>query len=159
MLSARTTLGLVLDALDRLLAPFLPFATEEAWQWMHQGEGSVHRTSWPRSEDYRAAAQGQDPDLLTWAGRALASLRRIKSEAKVSMKTPILSASLSVAPEGLETVKAALDDIAEAGRVTGDLDLVEEAAGPESPGATDDEYGIRVTASQLGEPPAKRPHK
>ncbi|WP_416517272.1 valine--tRNA ligase [Bifidobacterium asteroides] len=159
VLSARTTLGLVLDALDRLLAPFLPFATEEAWQWMHQGDGSVHRSSWPRSESYRAAAQGQDPALLAWAGMALASLRRIKSEAKVSMKTPILSASLSVAPEGLEAVKAALDDIAEAGRVTGDLDLVEEAPQPEATEAGEDESGIRVTASQLGEPPAKKPRK
>ena len=96
---------------------------------------------------------------MTWAGTALASLRRIKSEAKVSMKTPILSASLSVAPEGLEAVKAALDDIAEAGRVTGDLNLVEETTQPETEGAGEDEAGIRVTASQLGEPPAKKPRK
>ena len=159
VLSARTTLGLVLDALDRLLAPFLPFASEEVWQWMHQGEGSVHRAPWPQAEAYREAAQGQDPELLTWAGKALASLRRIKSEAKVSMKTPILSASLSVAPEGLEAVKAALDDIAEAGKVTGDLDLVEETAQSEATGAGEDEAGIRVTTSQLGEPPAKKPRK
>ena len=159
VLSARTTLGLVLDALDRLLAPFLPFATEEAWQWMHQGDGSVHRASWPHPETYLAAAQGQDPALLAWAGSALASLRRIKSEAKVSMRTPILSASLSVAPEGLEAVKNALEDIAEAGRVTGNLKLAEEANQPEGTGSAEDETGIRVTASQLGEPPAKKPRK
>jgi len=75
------------------------------------------------------------------------------------MKTPILSASLSVAPEGLEAVKAALDDIAEAGRVTGDLNLVEETSQPDTKGAGEDEEGIRVTASQLGEPPAKKPRK
>ena len=159
VLSARTTLGLVLDALDRLLAPFLPFASEEVWQWMHQGEGSVHRAPWPQAEAYREAAQGQDPELLTWAGKALASLRRIKSEAKVSMKTPILSVTLSVAPEGMDAVRAALDDVAEAGRATGDLSLVEESDGSGATGPADEEAGIRVTASQLGEPPAKKPKK
>ena len=159
VLSARTTLGLVLDALDRLLAPFLPFASEEVWQWMHQGEGSVHRAPWPQAEAYREAAQGQDPELLTWAGKALASLRRIKSEAKVSMKTPILSVTLSVAPEGMDAVRAALDDVAEAGRATGDLSLVEESDSSGATGPADEEAGIRVTASQLGEPPAKKPKK
>ena len=159
VLSARTTLGLVLDALDRLLAPFLPFASEEVWQWMHQGEGSVHRAPWPQAEAYREAAQGQDPELLTWAGKALASLRRIKSEAKVSMKTPILSVTLSVAPEGMDAVRAALDDVAEAGRATGDMNLVEESDGSGATGPADEEAGIRVTASQLGEPPAKKPKK
>ena len=159
VLSARTTLGLVLDALDRLLAPFLPFASEEVWQWMHQGEGSVHRAPWPQAEAYREAAQGQDPELLTWAGKALASLRRIKSEAKVSMKTPILSVTLSVAPEGMDAVRAALDDVAEAGRATGDMSLVEESDGSGATGPADEEAGIRVTASQLGEPPAKKPKK
>ena len=75
------------------------------------------------------------------------------------MKTPIISASLSVAPEGLEAVKATLDDIAEAGRVTGNLDLVEETEQSDAKGAGEDEAGIRVTASQLGEPPAKKPRK
>ena len=75
------------------------------------------------------------------------------------MRTPILSASLSVAPEGLEAVKNALEDIAEAGRVTGNLKLAEEANQPEGMGSAEDETGIRVTASQLGEPPAKKPRK
>ncbi|MEK0306063.1 valine--tRNA ligase [Bifidobacterium favimelis] len=154
VLSARTTLGLVLEALDRLLAPFLPFATEEVWQWMHQGEGSVHRAAWPRSEAFRQAAQGQDSSLLTWAGRALAVLRRIKSEAKVSMKTPILSATLAVSPEGMEAVRTATDDVAEAGRVTGDLTLVEDTANAVGAG---EEMDVHVTASRLGEPPVKKP--
>lgn len=37
--SARTTLGLGLDAFARLHAPYLPYATEEVWSWMHEGEG------------------------------------------------------------------------------------------------------------------------
>ena len=94
--SARTALGLGLDAFARLLAPYLPYATEEVWSWMHEGEGSVHHAAWPKAETYDAAAAAVSPELLTHAGEALAALRGIKSKAKVSMKTPILSVQLGV---------------------------------------------------------------
>ena len=38
--SARDALRTALDVLQRLLAPTLPFAAEEAWSWWH--DGSVH---------------------------------------------------------------------------------------------------------------------
>lgn len=96
VLSARTTLGLVLDAFARLLAPYLPYASEETYSWMHENGGSVHRAAWPVSALYRIAAAGADPAMLQWCGDALAALRKIKSENKVSMKTPILRATLSI---------------------------------------------------------------
>ena len=151
VLSARTTLGLGLDAFARLLAPYLPFATEEVFHWMHDGEGSVHKAAWPVPEPYEAAAAGTGADVLLWAGRALAELRGVKSKAKVSMKTPILSAILAVAEEGVQPLNAALDDVAEAGRVTGPLTVTSEGATAETP--------IAVAASELGEPPAKKPKK
>ncbi len=161
--SARTTLGLVLDAVTRLFAPFLPFATEEVWSWMHEGEGSVHRASWPSADDYAAAAAGADPETLRYAGEALAALRRIKSEAKVSMKTPILKVTLNVNDEAESAVRASLDDIAEAGRVTGPIGFGRLTTGDEASETTADagpgeETTVDVTASdfELGEPPAKR---
>ena len=152
VLSARTTLGLGLDAFARLLAPYLPYATEEVFSWMHEGEGSVHRAAWPDAAVYEAAAGSVSADVLDWAGKALAELRGLKSQAKVSMKTPILSATLAAPTDAVEAITSTLSDIAEAGRVTGPLTVVEAAAGEGEADAT-----VAVTASELGEPPAKKP--
>jgi len=154
--SARTALGLGLDAFARLLAPYLPYATEEVWSWMHAGSGSVHHAAWPTPERYAAAAMGVSPDTLAWAGKAVEQLRKIKSEAKVSMKTPILSVVLSAAHNGAEAIRSAMDDIAQAGRVVGKFDLVEKHA---EEAAADDEASdetIDIESSELGEPPAKK---
>lgn len=156
VLSARTTLGLGLDAFARLLAPYLPYATEEVYSWMHEGEGSVHRAAWPTSDLYRAAAgdASTEPtaDVLIWAGRALAALRKIKSEAKVSMKTPIISATLALAPAAIPAVEAAAADIYEAGKVTGSVELVAADMSAEDTNAEE----IVEVSSELGETPAKK---
>ena len=153
--SARTTLGLGLDAFARLLAPYLPYATEEVWSWMHEGEGSVHRAAWPVADVYAAAAGDASADLLAHAGEALAALRGIKSKAKVSMKTPILSVTLAVADDVRGSIEAALGDIAEAGRVTGPIAFTAPAAAEGEDEAAD----VTVAESELGEPPAKKPKK
>ena len=159
ILSARTTLGLVLDAFARLLAPFLPYATEEVWSWMHSGEGSVHRAPWPSADMYAKACHGADPRILRYAGEALAALRRLKSEAKVSMKTPILSATLHASGEAATAVRATLPDISEAGRVTGPITVIESTTTPvDAPQADGSDSDVTVTVGdfELGEPPAKR---
>ncbi|MCI1636907.1 MAG: valine--tRNA ligase [Bifidobacterium crudilactis] len=156
--SARTTLGLVLDAFARLFAPYLPFACEEVWGWMHEGSASVHLASWPTPEAYEQACGDVRPDVLVWAGQALAELRKIKSEAKVSMKTPILSAKLAVPPEAIAAVREAQGDIAEAGRVTGELRFV-EADATDGAAEQSDETTISVVDSTLGEPPVKKPKR
>ncbi|WP_149202048.1 valine--tRNA ligase [Actinotalea subterranea] len=119
--SARTALRLALDTLLRLLAPVLPFATEEVWSWWRTG--SVHRAPWPASAPLveAAGASGDpiepvDPAMLGAAGRALAALRKVKSEAKVSMRTVITRAELVVPAGQLALVEAALDDVRAAGR-------------------------------------------
>lgn len=154
--SARTTLGLGLDAFARLLAPYLPFSTEEVWGWMHEGEGSVHTASWPEASMYVQAGNGVDADVLTWSGNALAELRKIKSEAKVSMRTPITSVTLSVPAQAENAIRSSLVDIAEAGRVTGTIELMKS---DDTDAGNTDAPAIQVISSTLGEPPAKKPRK
>ena len=122
---------------------------------MHAGEGSVHHAPWPKPITYATAAFKASPELLTQAGAALPALRGIKSKAKVSMKTPILSVTLAVADDVRGSIEAALGDIAEAGRVTGPIAFTAPAAAEGEDEAAD----VTVAESELGEPPAKKPKK
>ncbi len=114
--SARTSLGLALDTLLRLFAPVLPFATEEVWSWWR--EGSIHRAAWPEAEPLRVAAGDTDPTILGAAGTALAALRKVKSEAKVSQRTVLTEVELAVPAGTLAGVRLAFEDVRSAGRVT-----------------------------------------
>ena len=108
--SARRALREALSACQRLLAPFLPFATEEAWSWWN--DTSVHTAAWP-------TASGLDGDaaLIDATIDALTLVRRAKSEAKVSQRAEVATLVVS-APAG---VHAALDagrpDLAAAGSI------------------------------------------
>jgi len=138
--SARAALRIALDVLLRLLAPVLPFATEEVWSWWR--EGSVHRAPWPEAAPLRDASGDASFTTVTHAGAALAALRKVKSEAKVSMRTEILAVRLAVPAAQLTDVETALDDVRAAGRATGTLELV--AGEAEQPVALDAELGESV---------------
>ena len=149
--SARATLAIAVDTFVRLFAPFLPFVTEEVWSWYRTG--SVHRTEWPDAAPLRQAAGDVDPDLVAHAGLALAALRKVKSEAKTSQKTPILAVTLAVSSEVRPAVDAVRADLTEAAKVTGELALTEAA-----PAAEGEESAapVVVTAVELGENPKKK---
>ncbi|RAG64893.1 valine--tRNA ligase, partial [Burkholderia multivorans] len=91
-LSAHVTLATALDVLLRLFAPIMPFVTEEVWSWWRTG--SVHRAPWPGRQQLIDPMGSVDPGLLTSVAAVLSEIRRAKTEAKVSQKTPVLSLSI-----------------------------------------------------------------
>ena len=120
-LSARAALRLALSVQLRLLAPVLAFAAEEVWSWWHEEGSSVHTQPWPQVAELAGAADGADAALLGTVGEALSGLRKAKSEAKVKMRTEISAAVVAGPGDRIEQVRAALDDLRAAGKVSGDI--------------------------------------
>jgi valyl-tRNA synthetase len=130
--SAVTTLRTALSVLLRLLAPFVPFVTEEAWSWWRPG--SVHRAPWPDPADLLAGT-GREPNtgrdgspgsegpadsgtaVLDAAASAIAAVRRAKSQARLPMKAPAARLILTAPQEQLDALAAAAADVSAAGRI------------------------------------------
>lgn len=108
--SAVAALRIALDTLLRLLAPVLPFATEEAWRWTH--DGSVHAERWPQPGD-----RGGEPAVLAAAGEALIGIRRAKTDAKVSQRTPVASLTICGPETLVRRIELVAGDLGAAGRI------------------------------------------
>ncbi|WP_449282248.1 valine--tRNA ligase [Leucobacter sp.] len=114
--SAVTALRTALSAFVRLLAPFLPYATEEVWSWF--GEGSVHRAAWPvAAEAADLAGAEADAGLLGLVGGALIGVRGAKTAAKASQRTPVELAVVHAPAAVRDRIALAADDLAAVGRI------------------------------------------
>jgi valyl-tRNA synthetase len=120
--SAQAGLRIALETLLGLFAPFLPFVTEEVWSWWQ--EGSVHRSSWPDAAALRAAAGEAHPAVLDAASRVLSEVRKAKTSAQVSLKTPASLVVVRDTAVALSALREAEADVREAGAI-GDLRLEE----------------------------------
>jgi valyl-tRNA synthetase len=131
--SARAALRLILSALLRMLAPVLPFVTEEVWSWWHPGQ-SVHVAPWPTSAEL--PPPGGLPAVWHGARELLGEVRRTKTDQGRSLRATVASLVVTDTEDRLAMQKAVADDIKEAGSVVR-LEFV--PSGPNHP------VGIDVT--------------
>lgn len=110
--SAVAALREALSVLLRLFAPFIPFATDESWSWWN--EGSVHAASWPTVAELPSTGE---PELLVLTGQALTSIRRSKTDAKVSQKTTLNEATIGATPDQIALLTLAEGDLKAVGRI------------------------------------------
>jgi valyl-tRNA synthetase len=113
-MSARATLSLTLSVLQRLLAPFQPFTTEEAWSWWH--EGSVHTAPWPSAAEFEGLAPSTSSPYEA-VSHVLESIRRAKSEAKASQRVPVAELTVEGSADFIAAVQAGEADLRDAGSV------------------------------------------
>ncbi|MBP2435705.1 valine--tRNA ligase [Microbacterium amylolyticum] len=109
--SAAVALRSALSTLLRLLAPVVSFAAEEAWSWFQ--DGSVHVSGWPEP-----TSLGGDPAILQAASQALIGIRRAKTEAKASQKTPVATAEITAPAAHIALLDQARDDLRAVGRIS-----------------------------------------
>jgi valyl-tRNA synthetase len=108
--SAHHALQLALSVFLRLFAPVLPFVTEEVWSWWK--EGSVHRARWPHRTEVGGLAA--EEGVLPAIAQVLHEVRKAKTDAQVSMRTPVAELTVAGPEESLALIRAATNDLAEA---------------------------------------------
>ncbi len=124
--SARAALALGLSVQLRLLAPFVPFVTEEVWSWWH--EGSIHRAPWPDPDELSPARQQGDTAVLDMAAHVLGEVRKAKTAERVSMRAAVAKLTVVDDPERLALLGQAESDLRDAGGV---VELVQRPGPPE----------------------------
>ncbi len=140
--SVSRALRLAMSAFQRLLAPFLPFVSEEVWSWWQ--EGSVHRAQWPEAAELAAIGSGADAAreavALDLTADVLREVRKAKSQAQVKMRAPVKRVIVHDTPARLAALELGAEDLREAGSIeliemleadelTVAVELAEEAAG------------------------------
>jgi valyl-tRNA synthetase len=96
-----------------MFAPIMPFVTEEVWSWFEST--SVHRAPWPDAAPLRL--DGADPLVFEVAADVLAAVRKAKSEARRSLRTPVERVEVHDTAERLAALAPAEPDLREAGKI------------------------------------------
>jgi valyl-tRNA synthetase len=115
--SANATMLVVLGVLQRLLAPYLPFVTDEIWSWWQ--EGSVHSAAWPTEAEVLEDVPGGHPgayDVYLRTTEVLAAIRKKKSERSLSAGAFLDRVVVRCGGDLAETLKPALADLQAASR-------------------------------------------
>ena len=116
--SACAALDWTLGVFLRLLAPFMPFITEEVWGWSYAAAlklPSVHKAPWPSSAEL--ASPAGEPRVLETVRKVLEAVRTRKAAEKRSVKWPVAKLAVECGPAQAAALKLALEDLLAAGAV------------------------------------------
>jgi valyl-tRNA synthetase len=132
--SARAALLLSLRTFVRLLAPFLPYVTEEVWSWRFAAEGrerSVHTAHWPDPSETARLPSETAPEIFASGVEVLRKIRAAKTTAKKSLRWPVARLEIRGSESARAALARALPDVLRAGAVLEGADRLGEGPGPE----------------------------
>jgi valyl-tRNA synthetase len=132
--SAVATLGWALDAFLRLLAPFLPYVTEEVWSWRFAGEGraaSIHTSPWPTAAEVEAVPLPEVIGAFDAAVEVMTKIRGAKTTAQKSLRWPVERLAITGSEEHRKALALVLDDVLRAGNVVEGAAAVNDGPAPE----------------------------
>ncbi len=132
--SAVAGLRFGLSTFLRLLAPYLPYVTEEVWSWRFAGEGaqrSIHTTPWPAVGEVDAVPRPEAAGSFEAAVEVLSKIRGVKTSAQKSLRWPVISLEILGPGQAREALAPVLDDVLRAGNVDPAKVMVAEGSAPE----------------------------
>lgn len=118
--SAVAALRKGLSVLLRLLAPYLPYVTEEAWSWDMGGPGrrSIHRESWPSPAEFESLGTSTtSAEVFDQAKSVLTAINRAKTQAGGTVGRHVACLSISAPPSVLGRLAPVKEDVLAATRV------------------------------------------
>ena len=118
--SAVAALRLGLRVILRLLAPYLPYVTEEAWSWDFGADSktSIHREPWPTVAELAATGSTKEhADVYDFAKAALTAINRAKTQAGGTVGRHVASLAVQAPATALDLFATAEGDVLAATRV------------------------------------------
>lgn len=119
--SAIAALGFGLETFLKLLAPVIPYVTEEVWSWSFSGKDgnkSIHTSIWPKIDKVADVPKPKHERSLDAAMEVISHIRGAKTKAQKSQKWSVSELNLKCNEESKEALIPVLDDVLRAGSVS-----------------------------------------
>jgi valyl-tRNA synthetase len=113
-----------LSVLLRLLAPYVPYVTEEVWSWgfaQASGTRSIHRAPWPSAAEFAVVPSGETGAGFDAACAFLDAVRRAKSASGATVGRQLARLRVATSPRTFDLLAPSLGDLASAARAEGDV--------------------------------------
>jgi valyl-tRNA synthetase len=138
-----------LSVVLRLLAPYLPYVTEEVWSWgfaQATGARSIHRAPWPAAAEFACVPAEETGAAFDAACAFLDAVRRAKSASGATVGRQLARLRVAASPRTFDLLGPCLADLASAARA--ESDVLEAREGME-------DGAFEVTEIVLAEKPPK----
>lgn len=114
-ISACSALRFIHRVLLRMFAPFLPYITEEIWNWEYSKDKdmhtSIHKSPWPSPVEFDGIQKCKFKGFYEQMIEIITPIRKAKTEANISMAAPVRKVIVKCPEKNREIVQLILPDV------------------------------------------------